>query len=86
MLSAGVTKVSKKRHVRRAIRRRLARLGSAIAKCRATVGERLDHSASAGAATHNNAKGSASGQDDGMTATAPAARMAPSAVPPAMLR
>ena len=49
MLSAGVTKVSKKRQVRRAIRRRSRVSGSDIARRRATAGRRLDHSASAGA-------------------------------------
>src|SRR3546814_2656000 len=86
MLSVGVTNVSKKRQVRRAMRRKSRASGSDTVSLRAAGDDRLLHKASAGAVSHSNAKGRASGQDDGANATAPAVRMRPSDVPPDISR
>ena len=62
MLSPGVTKVSKNRHVRRAIRRRSSASAGASASRPAAVGARLLHSATAGAASQQSAIGTITGQ------------------------
>ena len=86
MLSDGVTKVSKNRQVRRAVRRKRWASASVTASRCAMLGERLHHRASAGAVSHSNAKGKTSGQDDGANASAPADITTHSDVPPAICR
>src|SRR3546814_795201 len=86
MLSDGVTNVSKKRQVQRAISRKSRASGSETASRRAAVGDRLAHKASAGAVNHSSAKGRTSCQDDGANATALAVMTSPSDVPPAIFR
>src|SRR3546814_10598693 len=85
-LSDGVTNVSKKRHVRRAMRRNSRASESDTEDRLVTVDDRLVHRASAGAISHSSKKGKTSGQDDGASARAPAAMNDPSAVPPAIFR
>ena len=62
MLSAGVTKASKKRHVRRAVSRNPSASLLDIAKRPATSGDWLVQRANAGETSQSIAKGSANGQ------------------------
>src|SRR5690349_10662617 len=84
MLSAGVTKVSKKRHVRRAISLKVRASSSDAPNWLAEVGDRLVHNAIAGAAIQSSTKGSATGHDAGAAATTAIPAATPKATPPAI--
>ena len=57
MFSAGVTKVSKNRHVRRATSRKVLRSSGDDSSSSSSLGERLIQNATAGAANHDCGKG-----------------------------
>jgi hypothetical protein len=84
MLSAGVTKVSKKRHVRRAISRKVRASSSDTPSWLAAVGDRLVQSAIAGAVIQSSTKGSATGHDAGAMAATAIPAATPRATPPAI--
>ncbi len=86
MLSVGVTNVSKKRQVRRAMRRRSRASCSEMSRRRATVGDRLAQKAITGAASQSNANGTANGQTRGTAAMARSEIAKPSTAPPAICR
>ena len=63
MFSAGVTKVSKNRHVRRATRRKVLRSSGDDSSSSSSLGERLIQNATAGAANHAAANGAGNWPD-----------------------
>src|SRR5690606_37937057 len=70
--SLSVTKVSKKRQVRRAVSRNDATVDAETRSSAACARGRLIHHATAGPASHNSAKGKTSGQEAGSTSRTPA--------------
>ena len=86
MLSPGVTKVSKNRHVLRAIRRSFCSSSGTRSRSFGLDGARLVQSAMAGAQHHNKAKTATSGIEVGANRAAPNVAPRPRPVPPAICR
>src|SRR5580700_4268418 len=86
MWSSTVTKVSKKRQVRRAMRRRLRAPEAESGLWAAAAGCRLTHRATTGDSSQRMTNGAAIGQEFGLTHTTYIAAAAASATPPAICR
>ncbi|MNC86722.1 hypothetical protein D3C83_23960 [compost metagenome] len=86
MLSAAVTKVSKKRQVRRATSRKARASASATDRRPATSGDKLVHRAMTGDAIQAATKGAATGQASPPVNQTTMPAPMPMATPPAMYR